>query len=276
MRGRDQPFKWQVLSKQVLSGPRVLDSELPNPQGQCSTPNPARTPPLYPLKMTAENAENVGADCQTMMTWTHSTANHRPPNWLSTTTSAGAVLFGLAAALVGLAFLTDPTPTQDLPGIGLPVTLPISQPDFGHSVASYAVGMWLWEFTFPLVLLWVAEKRDLWNFRLLVTVPVVYMGTLLAYCSTVYLPAVTPTPLGPAATGVCWAYCATGAPLWGAVTAAVVAVGLLAWLAARRQRPSHGTLAMLFGALSLPLGLPAIYWGYRVRDGPTALISLPS
>lgn len=186
------------------------------------------------------------------------------PEWLSTVASFGARLCGIAVALIVAAFLTDPSPTKDLPGVGLPVTLPISQPDLGHSVASYFVGMWLFEFTFPLFLLAAAERLAFsgqWNRRLLVGVPTVYMGTLLAYCSLVYVPIVSPAPLGPAATGVCWAFCATGSPLWGGVTAVVASLGVLAWVGAARDWSRQGELAILFGVLSLPLGVPAIYWG---------------
>lgn len=187
------------------------------------------------------------------------------PAPLSRIATAGARAFFVAVALVGVAFLTDPTPTQDLPGVGLPVTLPVSQPRFGHSVASYLVGMWLWEFTFPLALL---AAFDRWNLsraagrRLLVGLPVVYMLGLHLYCRFVYVPNVTPTPLGPAATAVCWAYCATGAPTWGLVTLGVAGLGILSWIGAATERTYRGWGTLLFGILSLPLGIPAIYWGY--------------
>jgi len=185
---------------------------------------------------------------------------------LSSVASVGARLSGVAVALIGTAFLTDPAPTKDLPGVGLPVTLPVSQPDLGHSVASYFVGMWLFEFTFPLLLLAAYDHFDpteRWRRRLLVGVPVAYMSTLLAYCSLVYVPLVSPAPLGPAATAVCYAFCATGAPVWGVVTAAVAGLGGLAWVSAERDWDRQGWLAVLFGVLSLPLGVPAVYWGYR-------------
>lgn len=90
----------------------------------------------------------------------------------------------MALVVVVLAFLTDPTPTRDLPGVGLPVTLPVSQPHLGHSVASYLVGMWMFEFTFPLALLaayhrWVRSANG--GHRLLVGLPAVYMLALNLY-----------------------------------------------------------------------------------------------
>jgi len=195
------------------------------------------------------------------------------PNRLSNVASVGARLWGVAVALVVVAFLTDPTPTKDLPGVGLPATLPVSQPDLGHSVASYFVGMWLFEFTFPLFLLAAYDRFELgeqWTQQLLVGLPALYMSMLLAYCSLVYVPLVSPAPLGPAATAVCWAFCATGAPVWGAITAVVAALGVLAWVGAERDWSRQAWLAVLFGVLSVPLGVPAIYWGYTREMRKTA------
>jgi len=195
------------------------------------------------------------------------------PDWLSNVASVGARLTGVAVALIVTAFLTDPSPTKDLLGLGLPVTLPVSQPSVGHSVASYFAGMWLLEFTFPLFLLAAYDRLSLterWTRRLLVGVPVAYMTALLAYCALVYVPNVSPAPLGPAATAVCWAFCATGAPLWGWVTAAVAGLGGLACAGSERDWSGRRFLAVLFGVLSLPLGVPALYWGVRERRRETA------
>lgn len=190
----------------------------------------------------------------------------RYPEPLSTATAVGTRLFAVAVALVVLAFLTNPTPTRDLPGVGLPVTVPLTQPHWGHSAASYLVGMWLWEFTLPLVVLRAARRcgtTERANRALLLGLPVAYMLALYLYCRFHYLPNVTPTPLGPAATGVCWAYCATGDSVWGLATLAVGLLGLGAWLAARADARGSGWLAVSFGVLSLPLGIPALYWGYE-------------
>ncbi|WP_225334624.1 hypothetical protein [Halomicrobium urmianum] len=189
----------------------------------------------------------------------------RYPEPLSTATAIGTRLFAVAVALVVIAFLTNPTPTQDLPGVGLPATAPVTQPHWGHSAASYLVGMWLWEFTFPFVVLaaarrWGTTARA--NRGLLLGLPVAYMLALYLYCRFHYLPNVTPTPLGPAATGVCWAYCATGDPTWGLATLTVGLLGFGAWLATRADARGSGWLAASFGLLSLPLGVPALYWGY--------------
>lgn len=192
------------------------------------------------------------------------------PDWLSEAADVGSKAFLLAVALVTVAFLTDPTPTQDLPGVGLPVTLPVSQPHLGHSVATYLAGMWLWEFSFPLALLAAYERwgrARYWGRHLLLGLPAVYVVALYLYCALVYVPAVTPTPLGPAATAVCWAFCATGDPVWSAATAGVAALGLLSWRAVARGTTHAGWLAALFGVLALPLGVPALYWGCQLESG---------
>lgn len=193
------------------------------------------------------------------------------PEPLRTASRWGTGAFALAMALVILAFLTNPEPTADLLGLGLPVTLPVTQPKTGHSAFSYQVGMWLWEVSFPFAILaayqrWGhSERRERF---LLVSVPALYMTALTAYCASVYVPNVTPTPLGPAATAVCWAYCATGASVWGLLASLVATAGLLTWLASSRGWRGADRLAVAFGVLSLPLGVPALYYGYRRLRAP--------
>ena len=193
---------------------------------------------------------------------------NRLPAPLARIATAGERLTIVAVGLVVLAFLTNPSPTQDLLGWGLPVTLPVSQPRWGHSVASYMIGMWMLEFTFPLALL---AGYDRWadsnsaSRRWLLAVPAVYMLLLSLYCRVVYVPNVTPTPLGPAATALCWAYCATGIGLWSTLALGTAVLGLLTWGAASREWESDWLFAILFGVLSLPLGIPAIWYGLRAR-----------
>lgn len=182
--------------------------------------------------------------------------------------TVGTKLFFLAVGLVTLAFLTNPSPTQDLLGWGLPVTLPVSQPRLGHSVASYLVGMWILEFTFPLALLAAhhrcANSKTATRWWLL-AIPALYMLVLSLYCRVVYVPNVTPTPLGPATTGLCWVYCSTGLGIWSNLALGTAGLGLIAWVAASREWRVDKLFAVLFGVLSLPLGIPAIYYGLRDR-----------
>lgn len=185
----------------------------------------------------------------------------------------GTRVFVVAMALVALAFLTNPEPTADLLGVGLPVTLPVTQPKTGHSALSYQVGMWLWEFSFPFAIL-AAYRR--WGHSprrerfLLLGLPAVYMSTLTLYCGLVYVPNVTPTPLGPAATAVCWAFCATGVAIWGLLAALVAGLGLLAWFATSADWRGADQATLAFGVLSLPLGVPAVYLGYRRLQASSA------
>ena len=193
---------------------------------------------------------------------------HRLPEPLNRIATVGERLTIVAVGLVVVAFLTNPSPTQDLLGWGLPVTLPVSQPRWGHSVASYMIGMWLLEFTFPLALLgaydrWADSKTA--SRRWLLAIPAAYMLVLSLYCRVVYVPNVTPTPLGPAATGLCWAYCATGIGLWSNLALGTAGLGLIAWAASRREWQSDWLFAVLFGVFSLPLGVPAIWYGFRSR-----------
>lgn len=182
----------------------------------------------------------------------------------------GTRALALATGLIVLAFLTNPSPTADLLGVGLPVTLPVIQPDLGHSALSYLVGMWLFEFAAPLAILaayvrWGTDRRR--ERLLLLGLPAAYMTALTAYCATVYVPNVTPTPLGPAATAVCWAFCATGGAVWGALALGIAGLGLFAWLTTAREWRASGWATITFGVLSLPLGLPALYLGYRRLTG---------
>lgn len=197
---------------------------------------------------------------------THPRDVYRLPEPLERITTVGTRLFFIAVGLVVLAFLTNPSPTQDLLGWGLPVTLPVSQPRWGHSVASYLIGMWIIEFTFPLALLaahsrWAHSQTE--SRRWLLALPAVYMFALSLYCRVVYVPNVTPTPLGPAATALCWVYCSTGVGIWSNLALGAAGVGLITWFAASREWQSDWLLAVLFGVLSLPLGIPAIYYGLR-------------
>ncbi len=201
---------------------------------------------------------------------------HRLPEPLNRIATVGEKLTIVAVGLVVLAFLTNPSPTQDLLGWGLPVTLPVSQPRWGHSVASYMIGMWMLEFTFPLALLagynrWADSKTA--SRRWLLAIPAVYMLVLSLYCRVVYVPNVTPTPLGPAATALCWAYCATGISIWSNLALGTAGLGLITWVAASREWQLNWLLAIPFGVLSLPLGVPAVWYGLRDRDHNDSLLN---
>ncbi|NHN58842.1 MULTISPECIES: hypothetical protein [Halorussus] len=186
---------------------------------------------------------------------------------LSAVARAGTLGFGVALVLVTAGLLTAARPVGYLEWIRLPATLPVDQPRLGHYPASTTVGLWLWEVTFPLAVLGLYDRTaggPVLRRRLLVGLPAAYMLGFAAYCRFVYLPRVQPTPVEPAVTAVCYAFCTTGVGLFGAATIAVGFLGVLSWLGLRRSSGRGSALATLaFGVLSLPLGAPAVYAGYR-------------
>lgn len=186
---------------------------------------------------------------------------------LSALARAGTLGFGVALALVTVGLLTAARPVGYLEWIHLPATLPVGQPRLGHYPATTTVGLWLWEVTFPLAVLGLYDRTGggpVLRRRLLVALPAAYMLGFAAYCRFVYLPRVSPTPVEPAVTAICYAFCTTGVGLFGTATVAIGALGVLSWLGLRRSGGRGAALATLaFGVLSLPLGAPAIYAGYR-------------
>lgn len=186
---------------------------------------------------------------------------------LSAVARAGTLGFGVALIFVTAGLLTAVRPVGYLEWIRLPATLPVDQPRLGHYPASTTVGLWLWEVTFPLAVLGLYDRTGggpVLRRRLLVALPAAYMLGFAAYCRFVYLPRVQPTPIEPATTAICYAFCTTGVGLFGAATVGVGLLGVVSWFGLRRGGGRGAALATLaFGVLSLPLGAPAIYAGYR-------------
>lgn len=183
-----------------------------------------------------------------------------PPR-LRRVAGAGAAGFVLANLLVGLAFLTDPVPVPYYPWLSLSAAPLPDQPTLGHYPASYTLGLWLWEFTFPLSILWAADRAGLTGERgrraAFVGVPVLVALGFHAYCALVF-PQPTPSPWEPAVTAVCYVYCQTYGPLWSAITVGTVLLAVGGWLAPRASSLGRaGTAA--FGLLAFPLGVPALY-----------------
>lgn len=187
------------------------------------------------------------------------------PPWLQRLSTIGTVGFGLAVLLWGLSFLTNPAPAPYYPWLESPVRLPITQPRIGHYPASWTLGIWLWEITFPFVLLRIYERRGGGPTRLrrwLIAVPAAYMLAFFGYCRWIWPKPADPWLFEPATNILCWAYCVTYADFWAVTTAAVGLLGIVAWVAARSERRGVGWLSIAFGVLSVPLGVPAIYAGY--------------
>ncbi|WP_123537979.1 hypothetical protein [Halosimplex salinum] len=183
------------------------------------------------------------------------------PPWLRRVARVGTAGFVLANLLVVLAFLTDTVPVPYYSWLSLPVAPLPDQPTLGHYPASYTLGLWLWEFTFPLSILWVADRAGVTGERgrrtAFVGIPALVALCFHAYCVLVF-PQPTPTPWEPAVTAVCYVYCQTYAPLWSAITVGTVLLGVGGWLAPRDSSLGRaGTAA--FGVLAFPLGVLALY-----------------
>lgn len=195
------------------------------------------------------------------------------PTWLRRVARTGTAGFVLANLLVGLASLTDPVPVPYYPWLSLPVAPLPDQPTLGHYPASYTLGLWLWEFTFPLSILWGVDGVGLAGDRgrrtAFVGVPALVALGFHAYCALVF-PQPTPTPWEPAVTAVCYVYCQTYAPLWSAITVGTVLLGVGGWLAPRDSSLGRASTAV-FGLLAFPLGIPALYEAATASTGGNAV-----
>ena len=62
---------------------------------------------------------------------------------------------------------------------------------------------------------------------------------------------------------VCWLYCSTYDVIWSNAAYAIALLGVVATVLAlqRKQKTKYALIG--FGVLALPLGLPALYEGYR-------------
>jgi len=199
----------------------------------------------------------------------HATAQPSLPAWLDRYTTVG--LYGLlvGTGLCLVAFVTNPVPDPSFPWASLPASLRLSirQPRIEHWPVTYTLGIWLWIICFP-ALLFAGYRRfgsgrrsdkTLW----LVGLPVLAMFAWTTYCRLFWPKPSPATWNAPSYTFACWLYCSSYEVVWSN-TAYAIAIfgGIIALLAVRRKRGlSYGLLA--FGVLSLPLGLPVLYEGYR-------------
>jgi hypothetical protein len=195
------------------------------------------------------------------------------PPWLDRYTTVA--LYGLAAG-TGLslaALFTTPVPDPSFPWATLPesLRLPVTQPRIEHWPVTYTLGIWLWILGFPA--LFLAGYRR-YGARLrrgattwLVALPTAAMLAWTTYCRLFWPKLYPPTWNAPSYTLVCWCYCSSYDPLWSNLAYVVAGVGVvgtvLAWRADDRARYA----LVAFGVLALPLGLPALYEGYRRFQG---------
>lgn len=191
------------------------------------------------------------------------------PAWLDRYAAIGPHGLVVGTALCLAALVTNPVPDPSFPWLTLPpsLRLPIEQPRIEHWPVSYTVGIWLWVGCFPALFLagyrrWGRRFRrgaDLW----LVGLPALAMIGWTTYCRFFWPKLEPATWNAPSYTLVCWLYCSSYDPLWSNAAYAVALLGLGATALVVRRHGLAPIALVGFGALSLPLGLPALYEGYR-------------
>lgn len=173
----------------------------------------------------------------------------------------GTIGFGVSLGLILLGFLTNPQPYPYYDWATLPVTPFPNQPRLGHYPLSITVGTWLWEFTFPLVLIWLVDRYSLGAERernvMFLLLPALYALGFHLYCRFIF-PQPTPSLWEPAVTGVCYIYCQNYDITWSYITLGTVMLGLLG-AALPDDRPDSWFIVVMFGILTFPLGIAPLY-----------------
>jgi len=190
------------------------------------------------------------------------------PAWLDRYTTLG--LYGLlvGTGLCLVAFLTNPVPDPSFPWATLPesVRIPIEQPRIEHWPVTYTIGIWLWVFCFPALFLagyrrygHLERGAAVW----LVGLPTVAMLCWTSYCRFFWPKLHPPTWNAPAYTFVCWLYCSTYDVLWSNTAYVIALFGIVTTILVIRHQDRDRYALLGFGFLALPLGVPALYEGYR-------------
>ncbi|MFC6987567.1 hypothetical protein ACFQJD_02240 [Haloplanus sp. GCM10025708] len=190
------------------------------------------------------------------------------PLWLEKYTTAG--LFGLLLGTVFclVALFTNPVPDPSFPWATLPpsLRLPIQQPRIEHWPVTYTIGIWLWVFCFPALFLAGYRRYGDGNREAavwLVGLPTVAMLGWTTYCRFFWPKLNPPTWNAPAYTFVCWLYCSTYNVLWSNTAYVIALFGIVTTILVVRHQDRDRYALLGFGILALPLGLPALYEGYR-------------
>lgn len=213
--------------------------------------------------MSPPSAEPVGGRSPTVL----------PPSLALYTDAA---LWGLVAGTVlsFAAFLTNPVPDPSFPWATVPASLrlPVTQPRIEHWPVTYTVGIWLWVLCLPGVFFAGYRRAGATTTRAtrmwLVGLPAVSMLALSTYCRWFWPKLQPPTWNAPSYTVVCWLYCSSYDPVWSTLALGIAGLGLVVALIGGIRRSGWATVGMaVFGVLSLPLGLPALYAAYCRADG---------
>ncbi|WP_233752270.1 MULTISPECIES: hypothetical protein [Halostella] len=83
------------------------------------------------------------------------------------------------------------------------------------------------------------------------------------YCRFFWPKLHPPTWNAPSYTFVCWLYCSSYDVVWSNTAYVIALLGIVATLLAMRHQNADEYALLGFGFLALPLGLPALYEGYR-------------
>ncbi|WP_256290830.1 hypothetical protein [Halobellus inordinatus] len=200
----------------------------------------------------------------------HRQQSTRPelPAWLDRYTTLGVYGLLVGTGLCLVAFLTNPVPDPSFPWATLPesLRLPIVQPRIEHWPVTYTIGIWLWVFCFPALFLAGYRRYGDGNRGAavwLVGLPTVAMLGWTTYCRFFWPKLNPPTWNAPAYTFVCWLYCSTYNVLWSNTAYVIALFGIVTTILVMRHQDRDRYALLGFGFLALPLGLPALYEGYR-------------
>ncbi|WP_424005528.1 hypothetical protein ACOZ4I_19375 (plasmid) [Haloarcula salina] len=200
----------------------------------------------------------------------HRQQSTRPelPAWLDRYTTLGVYGLLVGTGLCLVAFLTNPVPDPSFPWATLPesLRLPIVQPRIEHWPVTYTIGIWLWVFCFPALFLAGYRRYGDGNRGAavwLVGLPTLAMLGWTTYCRFFWSKLHPPTWNAPAYTFVCWLYCSTYDVLWSNTAYVIALFGIVATILVVRYQDTDRYALLGFGLLALPLGLPALYEGYR-------------
>lgn len=191
------------------------------------------------------------------------------PAWLDRYTTLGLYGLLIGTGLCLVAFITNPVPDPSFPWATLSesLRLPFEQPRIEHWPVSYTIGIWLWIIGFPSLFL-AGYRRfgmqtpfgsTLW----LASLPTLAMVGWTTYCRFFWPKLHPPTWNAPSYTFVCWLYCSSYDVIWSNTAYVIALFGIVATIFAVRRRKGAGYVLLGFGLLALPLGLPAVYEGYR-------------
>mgnify|MGYP000076639005 CR=1 FL=1 len=197
------------------------------------------------------------------------TARSSLPAWLNRYTTLGLYGLLIGTGLCLGAFITNPIPDPSFPWATLPASLrlPFEQPRIEHWPVTYTIGIWLWIVGFPALFLAgyrrFGTQTPLSSTTWLAGLPALAMIGWTTYCRFFWPKLHPPTWNAPSYTFVCWLYCSSYDVLWSNTAYGIALFGVVAALLAVRRRTGTGYVLLGFGLLSLPLGLPAVYEGYR-------------